>query len=225
MAQDIVINQSSRGMRVNLEQGSRFVIRMEGREDPLDGVLVGQEPHQYLIVRITADTGIDDRIRPGTRFQLSYVYLGDDYGFDSAVLGTIEKPYPLTFISYPERVRCSDPRQNKRVSCYIPATMVHSDRRVKGVVSDISRNGCRFVVKLPAALQTRQVRLINDLELLFPLMGVKGLVNFYGSVRNTTIDRERIAMGVEFQDLDLEIAGSIEEYIRSVGEINTVEFL
>ena len=78
------------------------------------------------------------------------------------------------------------------------------------------------MVKVPESLHTRQVKLVSDLELAFPMAGRHELIFFNGSVTNTAVDRNRISMGVEFRDRGSEDTGHRQEFISMIAEIATV---
>jgi c-di-GMP-binding flagellar brake protein YcgR len=187
------------------------------------GVLVGLEPGEYLLVKTAIPREFESAILPGIHFNITYHSQGLDFGFTSTLIETIERPYRLTFLSYPATVDSIDVRSQSRICCYIPSSAFLNNNTIKGIVTDISPNGCRFVIRLPFNLQARQILLIDSIILQFPVFGLKGLQTFNGVVRNTSVDREKIAMGIEFREMNKEISDSLGEYITSVTELNISE--
>lgn len=184
---------------------------------------MGLDPQNFLIMRIALPGEFKERLRPGTRLNIRYLSLGSEYGFTNEVIGHIELPFPLTFATYPDKVESLDARSRTRVCCFIPSTATMNEKSIKGTITDISTTGCRFVIKLPVSLQPRQVMLIDLIQLYFPIMGLQGLQAFQGKVRNTTIDKEKIAMGIEFCGLEEVLQKSIADYISNVAEISSIE--
>ncbi|WP_300673172.1 PilZ domain-containing protein [Desulfoluna sp.] len=215
------LSRDTQGIRLNIELGSSMRFMLEGTEAPVKGVLVGLEPLEYLIVRLDLPVEFMDRVQKEALLAVSYMSLGNEYGFTSSIIDHIHQPDRLIFISYPSVIQNIDVRKSSRVSCFIPATAHVDTRRIKGNIIDISQGGCRFIIRLPATLQARQIRLIDTMELLFPLLGIDGLQAVTGQVCNTTIDRERIAMGIEFVNPDRDLVKRIDHYIATITQIQT----
>lgn len=212
-------SQANHGNRLNIELGSSMRFMIEGTDEPVKGVLVGLEPHEYLIVRLDLPVELTNQAQPGTSMAVRYISLGNDYGFSSSVIHRISTPDRLVFITYPDVIQNIDVRKSSRVSCLIPATALLDNRQIKGTITDISRGGCRFIIRLPATLQARQIRLIDEMQLQFPLMGIDGIQTLACQVRNTSIDRERIAMGIEFIEANTSLTESIDSYILMITQI------
>lgn len=210
----------NRGMRLNIELGSPLVLRIENLDQPFRATLVGQIPHQYLILKTFIPKEFESGIIPGITFHITYQSMGSEYTFDSKLIDIIEKPCCLTFLSYPGKVLNRETRSRSRVCCYIPASVQLNNNIIKGTITDISATGCRFMVRLPNNLMPRQVLLLDSITVTFPILGIKGIQAFQGVVRNTTIDREKIALGIEFMDVEPKLLSSIEDYIRDVTEIS-----
>lgn len=222
MSKETVVNEADYSMRLNFDPGSHLTVRFKGMNDRVEGTLIGQDPLHYLIIRVAPTPGLDEVVKEGDLINVGYFCLGNEYGFEAEVLGTINKPFRLVLISYPDKVKSIDARRAKRYSCHIPATMRIRENQVSGFVSGISENGCRFIVKVPGTLHTRQVNLVSDLELSFPFTGRHEQIHFNGSVTNTAVDRDRICMGVEFKDQYCGDSGSRQEFIRMIAEIAEV---
>jgi c-di-GMP-binding flagellar brake protein YcgR len=210
-----------KGMRLNLELGGQLFIRIEHFEQAFRGMLVGAEAGDYLIIRAAIPREFESAILPGLRFHISYHSQGLEYGFETRVIDTLDEPYRLMFLAYPAKVECVENRGATRSYCYIPSSAQLNSNTIKGVITDISAGGCRFVIRLPEHLQPRQVLLIDSIVLHFPILGMKGVRTFQGKVRNTSVDREKIAMGVEFDELDADVRGSILAYVDSVTDIGS----
>ncbi len=219
MTDESLFNHIGFGMRLNVEFGSQLLIEIDEIGQSYKGVLIGLEPQEYLIVRMQLPSEFYDQLIDGQKFVVRYKALGNEFGFISHVIGLIETPQKLVFISYPERVESIEVRKERRVGCYIPATVHLDDKKVKGIISDVSAQGCRFIIKLPEHLQPRQLQLVETVTLFFPFMGMDGVQSFSGKVCNTSIDRKRISMGLEFRKIDPSVVRKIENYIDSLTEM------
>jgi hypothetical protein len=206
------------GMRLNIELGAQLLVQKTGADERINATLVGLEPNAYLILRVNAYSFKQLKLKAKDEFTVRYFCLGTAYGFRASALGVIQKPFRLLFLSYPEHIEKFDLRRSKRVTCYIPATAVLKEKAVKGVISDIGTDGCRFNIKLPGAIEPHDVKVVDQIKLAFPLLGMKGRHDFDGIVRNTSQTPELISLGISFDNVDKQIARKIAAYIESVAE-------
>ena len=209
------------GMRLNIELGNPLLIHSEGLEAPVKSALIGLESHKYLIIQIPLVPEFQDRLSENQILKISYVTLGMTYEFEAAVLGYTLKPFKLLFLSYPESVQEADMRRESRVNCHIPATASINQTPLNGVITDINNHGCRFIVRIPTKIQPYQVRILTDVNLSFALHGIEGSEQLQGVVRNTTIDRFRIALGIEFEKIGVEVSDKLRTYLENLGDVQT----
>ena len=80
----------------------------------------------------------------------------------------------------------------------------------------MSPNGCRFVVRIPAKITPYQVRILTDVHLSFALHGIDGSEELSGVVRNTSIDRFRISLGIEFENISDETQYKLSDYLEKL---------
>ncbi|MDY6989649.1 MAG: flagellar brake protein [Thermodesulfobacteriota bacterium] len=216
MLQEKRTNHGCAGMRLHVELGSQLSIQIEGMEEHFESILVGLEPPGYLIVQMPLLVDVGRHFEEGNRFVVRYFCLGNAYEFRSTVLASIVKPFRLIFLSYPETVVSLNLRKSRRISCYIPAVAQFDGREVKGVISDISHEGCQFNIKVPPGLKPLQVHVVDDVRLSLTVLGMGGIQHFQGKVRNTNQNGERIVLGIEVEDLDAEMAHKISTHIGGV---------
>lgn len=210
-----VTNPSS-STRLNIELGNHLLIEMPQMDTAVKSALIGLEPQQYLIVRIPMGADIEKQLDGMEKLDVTYVSLGTTYGFEAKILGTTAAPVKLLFLSYPNVVVEKDQRETPRVSCHIPATATINATPLNGIITDMSYNGCRFVVRIPAKITPYQVRILTDVHLSFALHGIDGSEELLGVVRNTNIDRMHIALGIEFENLTADVSYKIREYLEKL---------
>jgi hypothetical protein len=154
-----------------LAPGSELIMQIEGMEEKFRSILVGLESPVYLMVRMQIPTRFRNQIDKGTIFIVRYVYLGNLYGFKTKTLGSVDKPYKITFLSYPETVESLNIRKAQRVSCFIPATIEINKRQIRGLVMEISRSGTRFRISSSPDL-IKEVTINDPIRNLLPFTGV-----------------------------------------------------
>jgi hypothetical protein len=142
-----------------------------------------------------------------------YIHNAEIYRFRATITGQIEDPAELLFISYPDLVEDGERRKHVRVNCEIPATASINKALLNGMITDISSQGCRFIVNLPGGIQPCQVNVLTDVNLSISLQDQAPPEELSGRVRNTNIDRFRIALGIEFEKLSDHIANNLKALI------------
>lgn len=206
------------GSRLSIEIGSSLQIQFEKIEERLRGTFVGMESHAFLILRVPASPEIENELYEGNEVILRYVCLGNVYGFRSKILYYTIDPFRLVFLAYPEKVEILNLRKKPRVDCYIPATSFLAERKLKGVIMDISSSGCRLTLHPSATAPQPDIRPGDVLKLSFPFLGIKGDLDFAGKARNITEEKGKLSIGIQFDELDKEIADEIDVYVKRVLE-------
>ncbi len=199
--------------------GSELTMQIEGMEEKFKSILIGIEAPVYLMVRMQIPTRFRSQIDRGTFFVVRYLYLGDVYGFKTKSLGSVEKPYKITFLSYPEAVENLNIRKAQRVSCFIPATVEIKKRQIRGLVMEISRSGTRFKVSTDSVL-INEVAINDPLKISFPLLGFEGIHNFKGIIKSITSDLAGISFGIQFEEIKPSVEGMIDGYVKDVLDIH-----
>jgi c-di-GMP-binding flagellar brake protein YcgR len=210
------LTNSNPGPHLSIELGNNLLIKVPDMDACIKSSLIGLEPQQYLIVNIPLGSDLENQLKNHKKLNVTYMSLGTTYGFDSDVLGVTKKPAKLLFLSYPDAVIEKDQRETQRVSCHIPATAIIKETRLNGIITDMSPNGCRFVVRIPAKITPYQVRILTDVHLSFALHGIDGSEELSGVVRNTSIDRFRISLGIEFENISDETQNKLSDYLEKL---------
>lgn len=200
-------------MKLNMDMGCHMSIRLNGFAETFKAVLIGQAQDEYLLIKTSLPRDFGKDFLPGATLHVTYQVQGPRFHFESQILGIIDKPYPLTFITYPYQVKIIKKRSHLRFSCHIPSLAQLNHKSVKGTVTDISTRGCRFNIRLPDHLMPKQITLLDDITLSFPVPGSQDPGTFRGAVRNTLIDREKISLGIEFLNIDPAILACIGDHL------------
>ncbi len=195
--------------------GSELSMQIEGMDEKFKSILTGIEAPTYLMVRMQIPSKFRNQIDRGTSFIVRYVYLGNVYGFKTKSLGSVDKPYKITFLSYPEIVESLNIRKAQRVSCFIPAVLEINKRKLRGLVMEISRSGTRFKITTDIEL-INQVKINDPVKISFPLLGFEGTHNFKGIIKGINSDSIGISFGIQFEDIKPSHEGMIDSYVRDV---------
>ena len=201
--------------KLSIALGIELNMQVEGMEEKFRATLIGIETPTYLMVRMQIPTMFRSQIDKGTTFLVRYVYMGNLYGFRTKSLGSVEKPYKITFISYPENVESLNIRRSKRVSCFIPSTLELGKSQLRGLVVEISKTGIRFAVNTETDL-IKMVKLSDPVKISFPLLGFDGIHTIKGIIKGIISDTAGISLGIQFEDVKPLLEGMIENYVKDV---------
>lgn len=199
-------------MRLNIELGDRVIIKGEQPSDDASCVLVGLEAPHYLILRKPL-TQSPRPFKAGQELVVRYIHNAEVYRFRATVTGQLNEPAELLFLSYPDLVEDGEERSQARINCEIPATASIDEALLNGLITDLNQQGCRFIVNLPGNIQPCQVKVLTDVNLSIALGNEASPQELSGRVRNTNIDRFRIALGIEFEKLSDRIADGLKAYV------------
>ena len=180
--------------------GSDLTMQIDGMEEKFKAILVGIESPNYLMVRMQIPSKFRSQIDTGTTFIVRYLHLGNVYGFRTKSIDSIDKPYRITFLSYPESVESLNIRKAQRVTCHIPATLDLDKLQLKGLVLDISKYGIRFKINTGNDIFGK-VKIDDPLKISFSLLGLEGFHTFNGRIKSMIGDAEQLTLGIKFLDV------------------------
>ena len=205
----------NRKEKLAIALGSELNMQIEGMEEKFKSILIGIEAPSYLMVRMQIPSKFRSQIDRGTKFVVRYIYLGNVYGFRSKSLGSVNKPYKITFLSYPESVESLNIRKAQRVSCFIPATLDLGQRQLRGLVMEISKSGTRFKIATDIDL-VNEVKINDALKISFPLLGFEGIHTLKGIIKSINSDTVGISLGIQFVDIKASLEKMIDGYVKDV---------
>jgi c-di-GMP-binding flagellar brake protein YcgR len=217
-----IVSQAQEQNKLEIDIPTKVVFQLSGVETFLKSELVGLDPDNYLIIKSPrGDLQIKNKITAGNLVLVNYLFRGCVYTFQSHILGSAERPFNLFFLSYPKVVSRKELRRDKRVDCYLSATVNVGGEPISGAIVDLSQSGCKFVsvYKIPSS-QLPSMEVGQRLELSLdsaPDQGSLGVV-----MRNKRLDKKALTLGLEFQELRRDQWSYIGEFVRSVEEVERV---
>ncbi|MDR3154485.1 MAG: flagellar brake protein [Deltaproteobacteria bacterium] len=127
------------GLRVRL-------MAMETTRAKWATTLIGARPGRFLIFDMPKANNIPMRLDESSRWSVNFISHGHFYTFQSEVVGSSYRPYPLVFFAWPEKVDVSNLRNDKRYPVNIPITIETAEEPPrllgKGLILDFSFGGC-----------------------------------------------------------------------------------
>ncbi len=185
-----------------MDIGITFRIEIEGTEKSISCILIGIENEKYLIIRTPPQHNLDNTsglFLKGNEIYVKYVYKGTIFGFQSKIIDQIYEPFKLLFIEYPGKIESYDFRGNKRVECYLPAFIKIADCRIEGSITDISKAGCLFDIKIPELENCKSLLASNEeISIEFQLPGVEESLSVTSKQRSIKKGTNKARIGIEF---------------------------
>ena len=205
------------GKRIMLDVGVDVQLRLEGVGFPLQSMVVGMEPDEYLIIKSPKSiASIKHKCVPGSEMVVRYLYNGTVYGFQTKLIEYITSPIKLFFLEYPRIIEHHDLRQEKRFPCHFPARLKLRDaREVASIITDISQSGCRCLVDMERNHGMNMPHIDDKISFACQFPGVQGAYVIAGTVRNISKARSEIVLGVEFAVVEEEINSILARYMFS----------
>jgi len=201
--------------KLAIAMGSELNMQIDGMEEKFKSTLIGIEAPTYLMVRMQIPSKFRNQIDKGTTFLVRYIYMGNLYGFRTKSLGSVERPYKITFLSYPDIVESLNIRKALRISCFIPATLDLSEKQFRGLVMEISKNGTRFRINTDQEVNN-EVKINDPVKISFPLLGFEGMHTFNGVIKSINNDTTGISFGINFEHVKPSLENMIEGYVKDV---------
>jgi hypothetical protein len=141
--------------------------------------------------------------------------MGKVFTFEATVLRTLQRPYKISILSYPAKIGQHELRKEKRIECFIPATLTCGDNEIDGVIVDISVGGLKVNIDDPPADPADLCAQIgNHLLVELPSLDMKEVLKFECEVRSTASDVEELSLGLQFVDDD--DRQKIEHYVEDM---------
>ncbi len=197
---------------MDVQIGSAMSLKFSDDQQEMEGLFVGSEAHDYMIVRLPL--GIErNALQEGRPLSVSYELSGNAYHIETSILYFLDK-FNLVFLSYPQAYEINTLRKENRINCHIPATASIDRKALKGLITDISNNGCQFIVKIPATFKLNRVSVLTDINLSLSTFGQSDSAQLKGKVRNTNIDEYKIVLGIEFDQLEEHFSQRLKGFIQ-----------
>lgn len=164
------------------------------------GYWVGIDKKNYIICRLdgaSSSSGMNI-ISEGCEVNARLYWDGKLIAFSSEIASLINEPARWMILHYPQHAISSPLRKSHRYECHQTATLrLDSQHVLKGVIKDISLQGCKFV---PSIANKFDIDLLKgkdlQLETRFPASQSSNFLTC--QVKNMPNDRGELAIGCKF---------------------------
>ena len=205
-------------VHLKLDIGSDLFLQFKDREEYLPSYLIGLKPDAYIIIKTPAVLGKEYGVTKERQIILKYKHLGEVFRFNASVIESLDKPFKITFITYPEQIEKIEFRNSPRVFCSIPATLYYKNNEIQGAITDISIGGCKFKTKdINKFEDITLIKRDEEVTLHFALLGLKKIKEFSGTVKKIGFDGD-IILRIGFKEIDTEFSNMIASYVETTSE-------
>jgi len=201
--------------------GTIIRIQIEGTRRRLSCELIGVDDGNYLIVKMPSlhiMESVSNLLVNGNEITAKYMHKGTMFGFQSTIIDLIQKPFKLVFIKYPDKTDSYDVRGNKRVECFLPASLRIAEQILEGSITDISRAGCLFTIETHEHEGLiNMLKLSNEIKMGFYLPGVEEELSADADQKSIKIDTDGSNIGIEFVEMDDTVKAKLIEFLTKAG--------
>jgi len=201
---------------VEIPVGTKFLVRIGGVKKQLSSHLLGYEQGSFLVIRSPNLSEVVGKLFVGNRITLHYLNCGTLMGFQSTILDSVTKPFPLTFVNYPSFVARRDLRQRPRANCCLLANIEVKDDKFQGLIVNISTSGCRFVLSRDQALKLPTEEKGKKMSLSFFLSDETGYLQAETVIRNRYVVENLQVLGLQFSQLDKKTHAVVDRYVTTI---------
>ena len=210
-------SQATAGRRIGLEIGAKLQIEIEDFESPLESIMIGMMPDDYLIITLPSHLSLHGHeLSKGAHFGIKYLYLGKVCFFQSKLLASVDFHQKLLFVSYPSVIHYHELRRHRRVAIFLPCTIGLDDgQSYPAVLLDMSISGClcQQKSKEDKPLPLPSFHIDEKLTIRCLLPGMDEEQELTGHIRNLNKTKHETRIGVEFIENSPAVEKAITHYL------------
>jgi hypothetical protein len=159
---------------------------------------VGQKRDQYIVVTPPPEVAaLENKLRQADPITVRYSFEGDIFEFSSKLMEINYKPLMLLVLQFPDSIEKKEFRCQKRICCFISATMESNNETQDGIIKDISKFGCRFVFETSGKLE-KTIGNDDQIALAFDFPGISDRQEIMGKIKDIRRNESRLDVGIEF---------------------------
>lgn len=208
-----------RTYRLELRVGERMMLRFgwgdvkSSLETPAE--LVGYGHYEFMLVRVQPSPGLLPHLAQGERVHVRFLSEGMAAIFQTEVLSHLTRPGIVISLAYPHVMNTVQVRKHKRLACALPVAAECDGASLPGIISDISRGGCRMILDIRGQSRAKSLALGDALRLRAPLALDKPLEPIEATVKNVETEQHRLIMGLAFGPMPAKTAQMLGTFLAN----------
>jgi len=210
------IFQLDKSEGIYIDIGNKIYLEIDGVNFSVTCIFVGMLHDEFMLITFPKRyKSVKNKLFPGNKMVVKYLYEGSVYAFQTSVIETITNPIKAIAIEYPKVVQQRELRGSKRNEVVIPGRIEAKNVEFKAVVFDISKKGCRFKYNdNKSNLNSLREEDLLRIYLQFP--GVADEIGAMACVRNVKREQGQLSIGVEFQDITKAFLMALMHFLYSI---------
>jgi len=165
----------------------------------------GWREDKFVILDLPLAGGKPIYLHGKKEYIFRYIQDGVYWGFRSWVIENVFKPFPFTIIRYPTDSEHRSLRAVPRYKTNLEATFKCEGFEGKGIIMDLSLQGCLLSTEVPTSLEVGRV-IVTTIH----CPGQDSIHNLTGAIRNVTSKDNRYFAGVSFHQTPKALAELIQ---------------
>ena len=216
-----IVSQQTYCPRMDILIGDSVLVELLGVGGRFKTVFVGMVPGKALIVRYPSQQlELREHMYPEKALLVRYLSSGNIYGFKSSISGVVHRPVQLLFMEYPMAVDVINLRKSNRVDCLFPVKLELPDKCLDGMITNISRDGCRIGFNKIERDKACELSSGSELDLSFNFLGSERSFSLKSVIKNVYSEKVH-SIGVQFEHINNEIKQEIEKYVDDLKQYFT----
>ncbi len=204
---------------IPIELGAEVLLEILKFNLRIKSMFVGMEFGHYVIVRLSPNDLIgtfrSETIRESPVI-LRFLHKGVVYGFDTEIQNIVSAPAKILFLKYPKTIVESKTVTTERHACNIPGMTMFGNEFVDLIVTDISPEGCRAVIKSVREAHYGLVEVNKIVEIRLQLPRTNESFALKGKIRNLSKGPDSITIGVQFEEMTGEARAKLAQFISAL---------
>ncbi|WP_027184465.1 PilZ domain-containing protein [Desulfovibrio inopinatus] len=133
--------------------------------------------------------------------------------FRTTVIKNLKAPVRLLILRYPEQFDALNMRRYDRIESVVRVEIFFQGNDYKGVIVNLSRGGCRIIVRSEPGVELPTLNKDNEVFLIFTLPGHDEELTVAGQCREVNLSGERLSVGIAFMFLPDKMAQIIDDFV------------
>ncbi len=171
---------------------------------------------KFILIQTPVSINQKKDLVPQNSVIVRYVYNGTVMGFKANIIQSIDTPFRLIFISYPELIDRHTLRTCERADVIIHAQFTLADKETTVIIRDLSCNGCLLVLDSNAK---RTIHLEGGDQVGFLSFSTdisQEMLNIGCKIMRIRSDKKKTELGIEFDSHDTETLDKITQYVDHI---------
>jgi len=189
-----------------LKIGSPIFLEFEGLKAKLASVLIGMALSRFILVTVPKQPEIQQHtlyplLYPGNNAVCYSMLPGVATAFTCHIIRFVMSPFPLLYLSFPERCDCVDVREHARIQCLFEAILRAGQAEIKGMITDVSLGGCCFEFPVGEGHVAPEISKAASVVLESWQLKAENEQAMRAIVRSTTAKPEHECIGLKFESV------------------------